>query len=109
MSVRLLQTMKLKNVYRKSLAPQANDYPVYYRLCHDAKVLHAIRNLNIPVSKIDFFYIPNVQWDTFFPPKWRALAHIVDRLLVLNLPSMSNIFLFRIEKAHGVQDKNSLL
>lgn len=98
LAVRFLQAVNLKNLYRKSLAPQGNDYPAYYRLCSDVKVLRAIKIRSLPISKIDFYYIQNVQWDTFFPPKLRFIPHIVDRCLILRIPLMSNIFMFRIEK-----------
>lgn len=99
MIVRLLQSLGLKYVYRRSIAPQANDYPAYYRLCNAKKVLRAIQKLDLPVARIDFYHLPNVQWDSFFPRRLRFLAHFIDRAIVLNVPSMSNIFMFRIEKS----------
>lgn len=98
MIVRLMQALRIKYLYRRSIAPQANDYPAYYRLCNATKVLKAIERLDLPVSKIDFFLIPNVQWDTFFPHRLRFIAHLIDRVIVLHAPSMSNIFMFRVEK-----------
>ncbi len=98
-AVRALQGLKLKDIYRKSISPQANDYPAYYRLCSDTKVLRAIIDQNLPVSRIDFYYVPNVQWDSFFPSILRFLPHMIDRGIILRNPPMSNIFMFRIEKS----------
>jgi SAM-dependent methyltransferase len=106
--VRIMQALGIKYLYRRSIAPQANNYPAYYRLCNAAKVLKAIEKLDLPVSKIDFFLIPNVQWDTFFPHRLRFVAHLIDRAIVLNAPSMSNIFMFRIEKTNdGLRDETT--
>jgi hypothetical protein len=101
--VRIMQALRLKYLYRRSIAPQANDYPAYYRLCNAAKVLKAIEKLDLPVARIDFFLIPNVQWDTFFPRRLRFIAHLIDRAVVLHAPSMSNIFMFRVQKMDAGQ------
>ncbi|MDD5036827.1 MAG: methyltransferase domain-containing protein [Methylococcaceae bacterium] len=100
LAVRLLQAVKLKYLYRKSIAPQANDYPAYYRLCSDVKVLRAIKDRSLPVSQIDFYYVQCVQWDSYFPRKLHFLPHIIDRGIILRNPLMSFIFMFRIEKAN---------
>lgn len=96
--VRLLQAMKLKDIYNNKVKTKGNNYPAYYRLCSDMKVLKGVKNQSLPVSKLDFFYIQNVQWDTFFPENLRFVPHIVDRFVILHKPRMSNIFMFRAQK-----------
>lgn len=98
-AVRLLQATGLKLYYRKVFAPQSNDYPAYYRLCSDTRVLGAIERQSLPVSKVDFYYLHNVQWDTFFPSGFRLLPRLLDRLVILRYPRAANIFMFRIEKS----------
>jgi 2-polyprenyl-3-methyl-5-hydroxy-6-metoxy-1,4-benzoquinol methylase len=98
-AVRFLQATKLKDLYRRRLAPQSNDYPAFYRLCSSRRVLRAIQAAAIPASRIDFYYLPNVQWDTFFPPFFRLIPRLLDKAIVLRVRSSANVFMFRIEKA----------
>jgi SAM-dependent methyltransferase len=95
---RIVQRLGLKNNYRKTVNPLANDYPAYYKLSNDAKILNAVNCMRLPVSRIDFYYIPNVHWDHYFPKRLRSIPHILDRIIILRKPKMSFIFMFRIQK-----------
>lgn len=95
--VLLLQLLRLKSAYRTRLAPQANNYPAYYRLCSDHKILAAIERQNIKVAKLDFYYVHCVHWDKFFPPALRFIPHLIDSMVLLRVPRWSSVFLFRLE------------
>jgi len=96
---RLAQAIRLKSYYQKNLNRRANDYPAYYRLSDDRRILRTIRKKALPISRVDFYYLPNVQWDHYFPVALRWIPHALDRLLLLRRPKMSFIFMFRIQKA----------
>jgi 2-polyprenyl-3-methyl-5-hydroxy-6-metoxy-1,4-benzoquinol methylase len=100
-ATRLAQLLGVKLLYRKFVQPLANDYPAYYRLSHDKWILDAISALNLPVSRIDFYYIPCIQWDMFFPSFLKAIPYLLDRFYLLRQPKRSFIFMFRLEKASG--------
>lgn len=97
-SVQILQATRLKDLYRRKLAPKGNDYPAFYRLCSSERVLRAVRTAFIPIASADFYYYPNVQWDTFFPPALKGIPRFLDKALLLHAPRNANIFMFRIEK-----------
>lgn len=96
---RVAQALRLKSIYRRRVNPLANDYPAYYRVSHDKRILRVIKEMALPVSRIDFYYEPCVQWDTYFPPALRGIPHFLDRTLLLHRPKTSFIFMFRMEKA----------
>jgi 2-polyprenyl-3-methyl-5-hydroxy-6-metoxy-1,4-benzoquinol methylase len=96
---RIVQRLGLKNVYRKNVNKITNDYPSYYNLSNDAKILKAIKNMQLPVSRVDFYYVQNINWDTYFPKNLRVIAHFLDRIILLRKPKTSFIFMFRITKA----------
>ena len=96
--VRAMQALNIKDVYRKTVNPTANNYPALYRLCSTKKILSAIHQENLPIAKVDFFYLHNVQWDSYFPSRLRFLPNLLDKAMILRLPEMSNILMFRIEK-----------
>ena len=95
---RIVQRVGATNLYRKKVNPLANDYPAYYHLSNDAKILKAIDHLRLPVSRVDFYYVPNVQWDHYFPKRLRSVAHFLDRTILLRKPKMSFLLIFRIQK-----------
>lgn len=97
-SVRLLEATRLKKIYLKSFGVKGNDYPAYYRLCSSARVLKALRKTHRDIASVDFYFVPNVQWDRFFPSRLRALPRLIDDHFILKRPRLSNIFMFRIEK-----------
>lgn len=96
---RIIQRSGLLKLYRNYVNPEANDYPAYYRLSNEKNILNSIRRQNLSVSRVDFYYIPNVQWDTYFPRRLRFLSHWLDKLLLLRSSRRSFIFMFRVEKA----------
>jgi hypothetical protein len=69
-------------------------------MSHDRRILRTIEELALPVARVDFFYQPCVQWDTYFPAELRAIPHFLDRALLLRIPKLSFIFMFRIEKGN---------
>ena len=96
---RWVEAAGLKKTYIKYINRNANDYPAYYRLSHDQRILRAIEASNIPVDQVDFYYIPNVHWDRYFPSRLRFVAHAMDRFALLRNWKRSFIFMFRITKA----------
>jgi 2-polyprenyl-3-methyl-5-hydroxy-6-metoxy-1,4-benzoquinol methylase len=96
--VLILQAIHLKGLYRKNLAPLANDYPAHYRMCSDKKILSAIKRQNISIKQIDFYYVHCVQWDSFFPKKLRFIANFIDKLFILKHPKTASIFMFRLQR-----------
>ncbi len=95
---RVVQFLGFKQMYAKRLKNSANSYPAYYKLSSDSNILHAIRDLELPVSEIDFYYIPNVQWDGYFPRRLKWIAHMLDKIFILNKEKRSFIFMFRLKK-----------
>jgi hypothetical protein len=96
---RIVQRLGGTSVYRKHVNALANDYPAYYSLSNDAKILKAINDMRLPVSRVDFYYLPNVHWDHYFPKKLRSIAHFLDRAILLRKPKMSFILIFRIQRS----------
>jgi SAM-dependent methyltransferase len=96
---RIVQRLGMTTIYRKYVNAFANDYPAYYNLSNDAKILNAINHMRLPVSRVDFYYLPNVQWDMYFPTKLRWIPHFLDRTILLRKPRMSFILIFRIQKS----------
>ncbi|QGM47137.1 class I SAM-dependent methyltransferase [Methylocystis heyeri] len=95
---RLIQRSGVLALYRRYVNPMANDYPAYYRLSNDKVILRAIADQHLPVSKIDLYYVQNVQWDVYFPRAIRSIAHILDKILILRSPKRSFILMFRLER-----------
>lgn len=95
---RLAQVMRVKNVYQRNVNQRANDYPAYYRLSHDGRIVSVVDRLALPVAKLDFYYLPCVQWDTYFPPRLRTIPRVMDKAWLLHRPKKSFIFMFRLEK-----------
>lgn len=62
-----MQVLRIKNMYRRSVNPLANDYPALWRLCNTRRILNAIQTENLPVAKVDFYYLLNLQWGSYFP------------------------------------------
>jgi SAM-dependent methyltransferase len=100
-ATRIAQALRLKGIYHRKINQLSNEYPAYYRLSHDKRILRVIDNLSLPVDRIDFYYEPCVQWDMYFPAPLRAIPHFLDRAMLLRMPKSSFIFMFRIEKANG--------
>ena len=99
-ATRLVQGLGLKRYYRKYRGTQSiNDYPAYYRLSSDTRILSALKTMRLPVSRVDYYYLPNVQWDMAFPAGLRWIAHVLDRNALLRNPKRANIFIFRLEKS----------
>jgi SAM-dependent methyltransferase len=98
-ATRIAQWLGLKKAYVKTVNPRANDYPAYYRVSDDRAVLRAVKKLRLPVSHIDFYYAPNVQWDTYLPARLRFIARSIDRAFVLPSPKRSFILMFRLRKS----------
>jgi len=86
---RAVQRLGGTELYRKRVNALANDYPAYYDLSNDTKILRAIDVLRLPVAQVDFYYLPNVHWDHYFPSKLRWIAHLIDRTLLLPRPRRS--------------------
>jgi 2-polyprenyl-3-methyl-5-hydroxy-6-metoxy-1,4-benzoquinol methylase len=95
----LTQICGLTTLYRSSINSLANNYRAYYKMSNDNIILAAIRNGKIPVSQVDFYYIPNVHWDCYFPKLLRFVPHAIDKMILLHKPKASFIFMFRIQKA----------
>jgi len=95
---RVAQMIRLKTHYVKKLNQTANDYPAYYRVSHDTRILKTIDRLKLPISEVDFYYVPNVQWDSYFPVPLRPIAKWIDRLLPPRSRKRSFIFMFRLKK-----------
>ena len=95
---RLAQIFRLKKLYQRRLNSLANEYPACYRLSNDFNILRAIKRMDLPVTKVDFYYVPNVQWDHYFPTPLQWIAHYLDRTFLLRNPKWSFIFMFRLEK-----------
>jgi SAM-dependent methyltransferase len=94
--VKLLQSLNLKKFFAGT--PGVNDYPAYYRLCKEAYVLQSIKSQSLNVEKVDFYYIPNVQWDSYFPNGLRWLPHFWEKNILLKRPETAAIFCFRMQK-----------
>jgi SAM-dependent methyltransferase len=99
-ATRFAQGLGLKSAYKKFIGPKTiNDYPAYYRLSSDARILRALKTLNLTASRVDYYYLPNVQWDMALPAGLRWMAHVLDRSVLLRNPKMSSLFIFRLEKS----------
>jgi SAM-dependent methyltransferase len=96
---RMIQRSGLLSLYRKRVNSNANDYPAYYVMSNEKNIVESIKRQNLPIARIDFYYIPNVNWDSYFPKRLRFIGHLIDNLFLLRNYRRSFIFMFRIEKA----------
>lgn len=96
---RIVQRLGGTQIYRERVNALANDYPAYYNLSKDMKILRAINSSRLPVEQVDFYYVPNVHWDNYFPKSLRFIPHLIDRIVLLRRPKRSFIFIFRIQKS----------
>ena len=86
-------------MYRRYVNDNANDYAAYYRVSHDKTILKVIRKLKLPVSAVDFYFTPCVQWDYYFPRSLRFIPHLLDKFFLLRSPGRSFIFMVRLKRA----------
>jgi 2-polyprenyl-3-methyl-5-hydroxy-6-metoxy-1,4-benzoquinol methylase len=100
-ATRCAQIARLKSFYKHYISHLANEYPAYYRLSSDRRILNAIKRIGLPISQVDFYYVPNVNWDHYFPSKLKFVANYLDRLFILRTPKSSFIFMFRLKKGPG--------
>ncbi len=96
---RFVQFCGLKEAYRRNIDSTANDYPAYYRLCNPDRVVRAIKESHFPVSKVDVYFVPNVNWDHYFPKSLRFAARLIDEYILLKIPKRSFFLIYRIERA----------
>jgi SAM-dependent methyltransferase len=97
-ATRGVERLGLKRCYVRTVNGRANDYPAYYRLSNDRVILQAIARLALPIAEVDFYYAPNVQWDTYFPKPLRGIPHLIESAFLLRAPKRSFIFMFRLRK-----------
>ena len=96
---KFIQSIGLKGAYRRNIDPTANDYPAYYRLSDPDKVIRAIVDQQLPVAKVDFYFVPNVNWDHYFPRQIRSVARVIDKYLLARAPMRSFFLIYRVERA----------
>jgi ubiquinone/menaquinone biosynthesis C-methylase UbiE len=98
-ATRIVQRLGGTALYRKRVNALANDYPAYYNLSNTVKILKALDHMRLQVSHVDFYFLPNVNWDNYFPRMLRGIAHFLDRAILLRRPKRSFILIFRIQKS----------
>lgn len=94
--VRAIQALRLKEAYAHNRTG-VNDYPAYYRLNSTSQVLQAIDGREF--AKAEFFRLPCMQWDRYFPAPVRFIPHVYDRLLGLHCGPAMLLFGMRLTKA----------
>lgn len=94
--VRAVQRLGLKETYARNRTG-INDYPAYYRLNSTSQVTCAI-NVG-KFSEADFFRLPCMQWDRYFPSMLRFIPHAYDRLVGLKRGPFMLLFAMRLTKA----------
>ena len=99
---RAIQRSGLVSIYRNLINRQANDYPAYYNLSRQENIIESIKRQKLPIKKIDFYYIPNVHWDNYFPRILRFIPYLMDRFWILKRYNRSFIFIFRMEKSENL-------
>ena len=73
-----------------------NDYPAYYRCNSPSAIARAIRELKF--QRVTYYYVPCLQWDTYFPRALRWAPRVYDFLLGTRLNRLMQIFIVRLEK-----------
>jgi SAM-dependent methyltransferase len=95
---RIIQRTLGKKLWSK-FKPEINLYPAYYRLNTPRQVLGAIEGL--PFESVEFFYVPCLHWDMYFPKFLRWAPHLYDRLLGIHYgPAMLTLG-YRLVKSVG--------
>lgn len=93
-AVKLTQAVKFK----QKLAEKnegINSYPSYYRLNKPNSVIKAIDGLGF--TKADFFVMPCMQWDHYFPKFLRWMPNIFDWMLGTRAAFSMLIFMYRLQ------------
>jgi len=94
--VRAVQSLRLKEAYARNRSG-INDYPAYYRLNSPSQVTSAIDSNEF--SAAEFFRLPCMQWDRYFPSMLRFVPHAYDRLVGLDRGPFMLLFAMRLTKA----------
>jgi SAM-dependent methyltransferase len=77
-------------------AMAVNDYSAYYRCNSPLAVARAIRGLNF--KRAAFYYVPCLQWDTYFPKCLRWVPRSYDYCVGTRLRWFMQILIVRLEK-----------
>ena len=93
-AVRTVQAIGLKKAAR-ARNEGVNDYPAYYRLNSASAVTEAAEKCGF--RSAEFVFMPNVNWDTYFPTWARFIPHTYDRLLGFRFPSRMLLLAFRLQ------------
>lgn len=93
-AVRTVQAIGLKGAARERNSG-VNDYSAYYRLNSASAVQAAAEKCGF--RSAEFVYLPNVNWDTYFPSWARFVPHTYDRLLGFRFPSRMLLLAFRLQ------------
>ncbi len=91
---RLVETLGLKRQAAKRNA-HVNQYPSYYRLNTASQILRATEGIGFAVVR--FYYLPSVQWDTYFPSRFRWAPHMYDFLIGTRFRWSSLVFAFSLQ------------
>ena len=94
--VRAVETLRLKQRFARACTG-INDYPAYYQLNCAAQVTRAVRDEWFAAA--DFYRLPCMNWDSYFPPHLRFIPHAYDRLAGVNRGPFMLLFAMRLTRA----------
>jgi SAM-dependent methyltransferase len=99
---RFAQSAGLLRFYRRYINQRVNDYRAFYKLSNDKRVVRVLNSVADQIQQVDFYYVNNVNWDTYFPISMRWIAKLLDRAILLKFSKRGFIFMFRISKISTV-------
>jgi SAM-dependent methyltransferase len=91
-----VQGLRFKERYARN-RPGVNDYPAYYRLNSPRQVSQAVGEEWF--VEADFFRLPCMNWDSYFPAVLRFIPHAYDRLAGIHRGPFMLLFAMRLTRA----------
>jgi 2-polyprenyl-3-methyl-5-hydroxy-6-metoxy-1,4-benzoquinol methylase len=73
-----------------------NDYPAYYRINSEAAIVRCSKLIGF--SEVQFYFVPCMQWDHYFPSQLRWVPHLFDRFVGLRVPLCYSVLIVNLRK-----------
>jgi 2-polyprenyl-3-methyl-5-hydroxy-6-metoxy-1,4-benzoquinol methylase len=73
-----------------------NNYPAYYRINSEAAIVRCSESIGF--SEAQFYFVPCMQWDHYFPSMLRFVPHLFDRIVGLRVPVCYSVLIVRLRK-----------
>lgn len=105
-AVRLVEWLQLKRRIKRAVIQRDTTFATYYRMNRIGSVAAAADSAGF--ARVEFCFVPSVQWDTYFPRMLRLLPHLYDRLIATKFSRASQLIAYKVEKAEAIQHEPQL-